>query len=980
MRIWVDNWFGTAPEILKEWYNDGGDHDSATLVDVAPEAMVSGIDMTVGTVGFVKGQVTNSVGEPLAQARVEIRPFTGGNRWQHVATGDDGRYAFQIDDGEYRIRVSHADAAAEYFDDQPFYVNASPVVVEANSIARVDVDLDDWGSISGVVTTVTGEPVEGATVIIWNHTHLGGYNERQTDALGRWTMEKRISGWYTVSAYRSDLQGATWQNEANPEDPSMFLLGRAEQLTGVDLSLTEKPSISGRVTDLNGQPIEGALVRADSATVSGGAQAISRSDGRYQLFFDEPAGYRLRATSSGHVQQWWEERSDRDQAILVEVGDSGQVKGVDFSLQTYGTLTGRVTNAQGEPIENIQVGVEWLEYQYRLDGYGLPTATTDANGNYELQGVHPAPVKLSFVDPTGTYIDWRHPNPVEVPLDGSMVIDLEMKGRNSISLSGRAQGITVHAATDRVYVSLPDDNKILVVRLSTGETLSSLDLPVGYPDIATTSDGGELAVVLDSWELAFVDVTTGEVEVSEFDQSVHGEVGAFTEFAPQQFAVLGSSHGVALFDRSAGTTQLAGGRASGRRIDSADGVVLVWNDYSMAKLEASNAGQLYVSMESIELDRHTYATIGFRGRTFWLSSGAYQTSDFAQVASFDPLGSVPLADPTSDRVFFAGGSQTVVRSGSGYPVSHIIPTACGTDWTGTLNAAVSEDGRWVATHNGSALCLEQMPPADEVGDADDDGLADNFDNCPGVANPDQYDGDADRFGDACDANLEDGLQGDLDGDQLRNELEWSIGTNAAIADSDYDFLDDGVELYIGSSPVERDTDGDGLRDGVEALFGLNPLLPDSDAGGTPDGQEVRDGTNAAKGNDDLVRPQCTIIGTPGDDVLFGTPGTDVVCGGGGDDILVGGGGDDWLIGGSGDDWLVGQEGDDWLVGEWGNDVLAGNEGDDWLFGGIGDDGLRGGSGRDWLRGGNGADACGPTTSGDVVVRCDGEVYVSIFPN
>ena len=44
-------------------------------------------------------------------------------------------------------------------------------------------------------------------------------------------------------------------------------------------------------------------------------------------------------------------------------------------------------------------------------------------------------------------------------------------------------------------------------------------------------------------------------------------------------------------------------------------------------------------------------------------------------------------------------------------------------------------------------------------------------------------------------------------------------------------------------------------------------------------------------------PGCTIVGTPGSDILEGTPGEDVICGRGGDDRLVGRGGDDQLRGG-----------------------------------------------------------------------------------
>lgn len=162
---------------------------------------------------------------------------------------------------------------------------------------------------------------------------------------------------------------------------------------------------------------------------------------------------------------------------------------------------------------------------------------------------------------------------------------------------------------------------------------------------------------------------------------------------------------------------------------------------------------------------------------------------------------------------------------------------------------------------------------------------------------------------------------------------------------------------------------------------------------------------------------CTIIGTPNDDVLEGTPGSDVICGGGGSDTirglegndtlkgegepdkLVGGEGDDTLDGGSSsndtadfsdssaspinaslvsntatgvgsdtmtgiesltgskfNDTLTGSDANNQISGGGGNDELTGLIGVDKLFGAGGNDSLRGGAGNDTLVGNAGADS------------------------
>jgi sugar lactone lactonase YvrE len=93
-------------------------------------------------------------------------------------------------------------------------------------------------------------------------------------------------------------------------------------------------------------------------------------------------------------------------------------------------------------------------------------------------------------------------------------------------------------------------------------------------------------------------------------------------------------------------------------------------------------------------------------------------------------------------------------------------------------------------------------------------------------------------------------------------------------------------------------------------------------------------------------PECTQMGTNGDDDLTGTAERDVLCGGGGDDVLHGLGGNDVLRGGAGSDRLLGGAGNDRLFGASGHDTLAGGSGNDRMVGGSGRD--RGIGGNDEL--------------------------------
>jgi hypothetical protein len=140
-----------------------------------------------------------------------------------------------------------------------------------------------------------------------------------------------------------------------------------------------------------------------------------------------------------------------------------------------------------------------------------------------------------------------------------------------------------------------------------------------------------------------------------------------------------------------------------------------------------------------------------------------------------------------------------------------------------------------------------------VQDADEDGVADDDDNCPDVANTDQADADADTLGDACDECT------DVDEDGY-GDTSYDATTCEADCDDDDDTvypgapeLADGKDNDCDGVDETVDTDNDGLTDEEEQALGTKPDDPDTDGGGVSDGDEVnRDGTDPLDPDDDLV--------------------------------------------------------------------------------------------------------------------------------
>ncbi|HIF07614.1 MAG TPA: DUF1566 domain-containing protein, partial [Gemmatimonadetes bacterium] len=129
----------------------------------------------------------------------------------------------------------------------------------------------------------------------------------------------------------------------------------------------------------------------------------------------------------------------------------------------------------------------------------------------------------------------------------------------------------------------------------------------------------------------------------------------------------------------------------------------------------------------------------------------------------------------------------------------------------------------------TAAAVTTIRPA--APDVDGDGSNGLGDNCPVTANPSQANIDGDKFGDACDH--------DIDGDGVLNPADAFPNDAAASVDTDGDGKPDSLNGASTTGLVEDlDDDNDGLLDSDEAIAGTLPLVADTDGDGIPDGADL----------------------------------------------------------------------------------------------------------------------------------------------
>jgi hypothetical protein len=146
------------------------------------------------------------------------------------------------------------------------------------------------GSLQGIVLRAgSGEPVAKARVEL-----QGGGQEQTvtTESDGRFLFTNLLPGTYHVTA-RRDGFGAAEYGQKWPGGPGVPIrLSAGQQVNTLQIPLTATVSISGRVSDSNGQPLANALVQA----------LKSRYQGELRVLYPVQ---QVRTTATGEFRLYW---------------------------------------------------------------------------------------------------------------------------------------------------------------------------------------------------------------------------------------------------------------------------------------------------------------------------------------------------------------------------------------------------------------------------------------------------------------------------------------------------------------------------------------------------------------------------------------------------------------------------------------------------------------------------------------------------
>jgi protocatechuate 3,4-dioxygenase beta subunit len=278
---------------------------------------------------------------------------------------------------------------------------ATVVISEPGQVIERTMELAHGSSLSGVVSTPDGQPVSGAQVSLVLEGDNNGMGRmlnglfpmpepRLTDAQGHYEIPGPPPGEKARVDARSTgyLDGKSDVVTCSPGDAK----------TGIDVKLRQGATLTGKVHDENGRPIDGALVRWTSIAedaeewsvrwrLRSATPSVTDSKGEFRIPNVETGKLALQATDTRHLS--WSSNQ-----VAAEDGKDATF---DIVLKSGGTLDGRVLGSDGKGASGATVsfdrkGDKPSDADPYMEDNGEVTA--DTAGNFHAEALIPGRYSL----------------------------------------------------------------------------------------------------------------------------------------------------------------------------------------------------------------------------------------------------------------------------------------------------------------------------------------------------------------------------------------------------------------------------------------------------------------------------------------------------------------------------------------------------------------------------------------------------------
>lgn len=372
------------------------DDASVISLQVADGTERGGIDATLPDWAEITGVVTDSGGDPLADACVVALLAESGSWIQNVSSNPDGSYALTgLPPLELIVRFDDCSeertGITQFYDGVSSEDDATPLSMAPGATTTgIDAELAEGASLSGTVRDPGGEPLEGVCVgAVAGDPDAGvpydGVAGTSTDEDGTYTMTGLPAGPTRVIFNDCGELGPYldqwWQGADDLGSATPIELVQGGDVGGIDAQFERAAVLSGTVTDTSGDALEGICVQVSDTTQIAGF-ASTDADGSYRVAL-RGGSYVLQYVDCNEEPAyggtWFGGSLAPSSATPVAVDTGELVDDLDVQLteQPPATVVGTVTNVRGEPLAGVCVVL------YMADDHVMVTPT-DADGRYEF--------------------------------------------------------------------------------------------------------------------------------------------------------------------------------------------------------------------------------------------------------------------------------------------------------------------------------------------------------------------------------------------------------------------------------------------------------------------------------------------------------------------------------------------------------------------------------------------------------------------
>ncbi len=381
----------------------------------APPSKSTGQQLLATPLGSISGHVSGLDSSAIGFAYVTAWSADSTfSEWHKGYAIVDSNFTYRIDSllaGRYYVMAWADGYYSQYYDHVEDPTFATMVqVFEGQITENIDFYLQKiipgTGSIAGNVSALPQySPIAEAAVYAFSKDAPYYYGKTLTDENGDYIINELKSGQYIVEVYAKGYIPEIYDDAYSYETATLITAEEPNQTTGINFLLEKGGAISGRVVDQNGRPLPDVYLTAEKVDAdslqdwrpSFNGYGVTDSNGFYIIEGLTSGDYLVRADWYSPWQWsslWYPDVASPElaQAVTVQKGEeTGRIDFHFFIRVPIGTISGRVTNAKGQPIENASIQLQPVEKEN--DGWSWFYGTTDRDGYFRIEQI-----------PAGTYV------------------------------------------------------------------------------------------------------------------------------------------------------------------------------------------------------------------------------------------------------------------------------------------------------------------------------------------------------------------------------------------------------------------------------------------------------------------------------------------------------------------------------------------------------------------------------------------------